>query len=381
MGLLGVYVNLLIGPTVPVPASVTLLEQLQTIEVRHDDKKLSGLAVTFQVGRRTALGVPTWTWELDPAIRQGNRIVVSVVVAAVPTVLFDGVITEIDFNPDQHAGSSTLTLRAKDLGFLMDLEEVDVQHPAQSDDVIATAVIGGYAQHGVLPQVSRPPSTEAPSPTDYIPSQRSTDLELLQDLAKRNGYVFFLEPGPVPGTSTAYWGPSPAIGVPQAALLVNMGALANVERFDVTQTEQVGEVVTGYVQDRITGQIVPVMSSPVSTSAPLAAAPAAASAPGLVRKTRIREGNASSAQALARAQARSDSLADGALRATGTLDSVRYGGVLRPRSLVDVRGVGLAHDGTWYCEAVTHTVEKGSLKQNFTLRRGGTGALSPGVMV
>ena len=48
--------------------------------------------------------------------------------------------------------------------------------------------------------------------------------------------MFYIEPGPVPGTSIAYWGPQVRVGVLQPALTINMDAATNVEslqlRFD-----------------------------------------------------------------------------------------------------------------------------------------------------
>ena len=41
--------------------------------------------------------------------------------------------------------------------------------------------------------------------------------------------MFYVDPGPVPGISIAYWGPEIKFGVPQPALNVNMDALTNVE--------------------------------------------------------------------------------------------------------------------------------------------------------
>ena len=43
------------------------------------------------------------------------------------------------------------------------------------------------------------------------------------------GYVFYVDPGPVPGTNVAYWGPQIKVGIPQPALNVNMDAFTNVE--------------------------------------------------------------------------------------------------------------------------------------------------------
>ena len=53
----------------------------------------------------------------------------------------------------------------------------------------------------------------------------------------------------------------------------------------------------------------------------------------------------------------------------GTLDVTRYGQVLRARSLVGVRGAGLAFDGMHYVDNVTHSIKPGEYKQSFVLKR------------
>jgi len=39
--------------------------------------------------------------------------------------------------------------------------------------------------------------------------------------------------------------------------------------------------------------------------------------------------------------------------------------------LVGVRGAGLAYDGLYYVDSVTHNVKRGEYKQNFSLSRDG----------
>jgi hypothetical protein len=85
-------------------------------------------------------------------------------------------------------------------------------------------------------------------------------------------------------------------------------------------------------------------------------------------------------QALARAQGYTDRENDNTVRASGELDAVRYGALLRPRALVGVRGVGFSFDGTYYVKSVTHNIQKGQYRQHFTLTREGIGALSPVVI-
>jgi hypothetical protein len=60
-----------------------------------------------------------------------------------------------------------------------------------------------------------------------------------------------------------------------------------------------------------------------------------------------------------------------ALSASGSLDVLRYGHVLRSRMLVGVRGAGIAYDGLWYVDSVTHNLKRGEYKQSFQLSRDG----------
>src|SRR5437764_171927 len=75
-------------------------------------------------------------------------------------------------------------------------------------------------------------------PVQAIPGHEGTGLAYVQKLAKDVGYVFYVTPGPVPGTSTAYWGPETRLGAPQPALNIGMDAASNVESlaFSVSQT-------------------------------------------------------------------------------------------------------------------------------------------------
>ena len=59
------------------------------------------------------------------------------------------------------------------------------------------------------------------------------------------------------------------------------------------------------------------------------------------------------------------------MTATGTLNVLRYGRVLKPRKLVGVRGAGMAFDGLYYVKSVTHRIKRGEYKQSFSLGRNG----------
>jgi hypothetical protein len=68
-----------------------------------------------------------------------------------------------------------------------------------------------------------------------------------------------------------------------------------------------------------------------------------------------------------------------AVTGEGSLDVTRYGGVLKARQLVGVRGVGPAFDGLYYVKSVTHKIKRGEYKQNFSLTRNGLVSTVPTV--
>ena len=70
-----------------------------------------------------------------------------------------------------------------------------------------------------------------------------------------------------------------------------------------------------------------------------------------------------------------------ALTATGSIDVLRYGHVLKARRLVSARGVGPAFDGLYYVRSVTHKIQRGEYKQDFTLSRNGLLSTVPRVPV
>src|SRR4030095_8904310 len=105
-----------------------------------------------------------------------------------------------------------------------------IPYPATPPSVRVLAILAKYMAFGVIPQVIPAVIDEPPLPTERIPLHKGTDYEYVKQLAKEAGYVFYMEPGPTPGLSRAYWGPEIRIGFPQPALTTRMDALTNVDQ-------------------------------------------------------------------------------------------------------------------------------------------------------
>lgn len=377
MSLLGLHLTLLIGPTVPIPVPESVLETLDSVEVTHSDEGRSGFQIVFKATRssRTFLDFPLFQ---SPQFRPGARAILTTTFGAIPMVLMDGIITNQQLTPSSGGDPAVLTLTGEDVSVKMDMEEKSAEHPAQPDNVIAMKIILTYAQYGLLPLVIPPLALDVPLPTDRIPVQQATDLAYLNQLAARHAYVFYVIPGPVIGTNTAYWGPPVRIGIPQRALTVDMGPETNVETISFENSAAEATVQQGTVQDRTSNQQLPVASF-LPTRPPLALNTPFTS-PGTLRTERFRATSGqNAAQAMSQAQAATDASMD-VVKVEGELNAARYGSPLQARGLVGLRGVGFSYDGLYYVKKVTHAIKLGEYKQKFTLTREGYGSTVPVVV-
>lgn len=375
---LGVHLTLMAGPSVPVPVSSDVTDALRKVEVTHSDEARSGFQLDFQIGRSGPADLLDYGLMRDLALKPFSRIVLTVLFGARPRVLMDGVITNMQMQPDNEPGRSRLTVTGEDVSCMMDRKIKQVEHPAQPEAAIVAKIVASYAQYGLVPAVTPPPSLDVPIPTQRTPVQYATDLEYLKDMAERFAYVFYVIPGPAPGTNTAYWGPPVRAGTPQRALTIGMGPDSNIESLNVTLDALAPTLVGGQFQDPVTNQVVAVQTAS-SLRLPLAMFPLLADIGSHVKRTPLPPSAGDTVRAFARAQALTDSAQD-AVTAEGDLDATRYGDLLQARALVGVRGAGYSLDGLWYVKRVTHVIESGSYRQRFTLAREGFGSTTTTVI-
>lgn len=371
----GVYLTLLIGPAVPVPAPQPVLDALTSVQVTSSVDR-SGFQLTFGAGRSSPLLTTLLpAGFLDPLI---TRVIVVVTVNGMPHVISDGMVTRQDVAPSSEPGMSTITVTGEDMATVMDLVEMPfMRFPGMNDAAQAAVILAKYAAFGIAPIVIPPVFPDTPVPTEEVPTQSGTDFGYLKQLAGRNGYVFYVEPGPAPGTNIAYWGPDIRIPIPQPALNVNMDAQTNVETMSFSLDGLAKKVTVLTVLDPVTKKItIPVPVPNISVLRP----PLGAKLP-LPAKVEFYEygSKLTVTKAISRALAISFTAND-SVSASGTLNVVRYGKVLRSRLLVGVRGAGLAYDGLYYVKSVTHNLKRGEYKESFTLSRDGLISIAPRVV-
>ena len=376
----GIQLTLLMGPVVPVPAPRVVMDALDSVTVTTAAGSPSGFQLSFQfsskselntlfiiaAGQSTSVGTPPL------------RVMLVVTLNGTPQPLFDGVMTNVEVQAGSGGSPGTVTVTGEDLTKVMDmLDWSGLPFPAMPIEARVALICAKYAMFGIIPLPVPVLFPDVPIPIDRIPAQQGTDLEYIRQLADEVGYVFYIEPGPVPGTNVAYFGPEIKIGVPQPALNLDMDALTNVESLSFSFDPTKGVLPVVFIQNALTRVPIPI---PIPNLNPLQPPLGVLSTP-LANITVLKDtAKLNPMQAISRGLAEAKRSQD-SVSANGSLDVLRYGRVLKARGLVGVRGAGLAYDGLYYVQGVTSTLKRGEFKQSFTLTRNGLISITPRVPV
>lgn len=359
----GVNLSLYIGP-LPIAAPREVVEALvhAKVECGSGDAQ-SGFELSFELPARSplrALFLLTGGGSI-PLI----RVVLVVTINGQAQSIIDGVTTDVEAQPGE-GGVGKLIVKGKDMSALMDIIELPgLPFPAMPPSARVLLILAKYAALGVIPLVIPSILDIPPLPVQQIPAQRGSDYAYVTRLAGEAGYVFYLEPGPAPGTSRAYWGPEIRVGQAQPALSTGMDAVSNVEQLSFNFDREKKSMPVVFFQEGISKLPIGI---PIPDVTPLN--PPLGLVPPLPPKLEFLHDTAhlSAPEALMRGLAYAGQHSDSVF-GHGRLDVAKYGRLLKSRSLVGVRGAGLPFDGLYYVKTVSHEIERGSYKQSFSLAR------------
>lgn len=374
----GIQMTLLIGPVVALPAPRVVMDALDQVEVRTASGRASGFQLVFQFHNKSELNT-IFLLAAQGGTSLGKpplRVMLIVTLNGSPQPLFDGVMTNVQVQPGSNAAPGTITVTGEDLTRAMDMQDFSgLPLPAMPVEARVALLCAKYAPYGIIPLPIPVLFPDVPIPIDKIPAQQGTDLAYIRQLARDVGYVFYIEPGPVPGTNIAYFGPELKLGIPQPALNLDMDALTNVESLTFTFDPTLGVLPVVLIHNQLTRLPIPIPIPNLNPlQPPLGLLPTPIANLELMHET----ANLNPMQALSAGLARARESQD-AVKAEGKLDVLRYGRVLKARGLVGVRGAGIAYDGLYYVDSVTSTLRRGEFKQKFTLTRNGLVSITPKV--
>ena len=366
-----IAMRLYLGAALPSPAPEAVLRSLTSAQVIRKDNDPGGFQLTFNADRTKGAGADYGLLQ-SPLLKPGIRAVIAVQMNGTETILIDGFITNQELSHDRQFGGAALTVSGEDVSYAMDRVELSLEFPQMGDSMIVAAALAKYSAVAA-PLVSPTATDLIPMEEERTPQQNSTDRAMVKQLAGVHGYIFCIQPTPVLGVNTAYWGP-PRIGPTAPALTVDMGSATNVETLSFHQDASAPVLMYGFVQDRDTEEDMPLATTTSTRLPPLAADPALDVANPLQARRLFVDPRYGYLRAMADAQAVTDISTDRVVTATGVVDTTRYGAVLEAPGLVAVRGVGRSYDGRYYLPEVTHQFTRGTYRQSFTLTREGTGS-------
>ncbi len=393
----GVQLSVKIGFITYGPAPEVVVDAIRSVQVTQKAGQRSGFQMTMAMEKGGEI-----EQELLPSgfFAPGKRIILSLITNGVREVLMDGHIARYDVAQSNEPGQATLSLTGTDATQLMD--QIDLSGiPLAGMPPIAQVnlILAKYLPLGIVPLVTPTPLIAVDNPIEKWKSQKGTDYAHIQWLARQVGYQFSLEPGVTEGQQFAYFGPDigtliamgkTAAGDQLPPLTVNMDAASNIESLSVSFDGLSKPLVYGFYQHPdAPGPVIPIPFPDVAFNPPLGpgfipyAKNLALNKPSSGSNSQNEEDGMSSSDLAALIMRGMGRAAQGAnvISASGSLDVARYGQILRPRKLVNVRGAGPHSDGTYYVQSVSTQIQRGSFKQSFTLSRNAHGSFSEKVAV
>jgi phage protein D len=340
------------------PADSDLIDAYDEIEVECSIEEASAFRARFGI-TKTEIG--DWSiLDIDP-FRPFTAVSILLQTGSLPpTTLINGYVSEHDIALADDPGVSTLEVSGLDATSLMNVEEKVAAWPNLPDSAIAAEIFAGYE---LIPIVgATTPRLTDPEGTTI---QRGTDIRFLRRLARRNGFDCYVQPQPLTGIDQGFFQSRQLLGLPQAILNVSFGEDTNVSDFRIHYDLTAPAAAQAYGLDADTNQLQP------------AYAPAGLELPLGLDGTLMRERPAPLLRpadtGLPSAAELQDALQGIVDRSTWAILAEGTVGmdvpILRPGSLVNIRGCGRTHNGSYLVTRVRHLIEPGGYEQRFEARR------------
>lgn len=348
------------------PASQDLLQAIQQIEV-EDHASMADM-VRLRVVMGVKDGCSGWSFIDDNVFERLTTIRIAVAVGSGQAeTLINACVIETNATFANQPGASILNVVAMDPTVLMNLKQVVKPWPNRSDSDVAREIFSA-AEYTFTPIVDATNWRRQENEQTMI--QRGTDIQFLQELARRNGFEVYIETNGSTGVVEGHFH-APRLNLPpQGVLSVNMRDATNVNsfnaRFDMlrpstVQTTNLDVETRENQQSQVNSSRMPALGRETA----LASQQQRVVLPAQTGLARTGE-----QQPFAQAMADESALA---ITADGELNTVAYGGLMRAKRPILVRGAGQQFSGTYYVERVNHVLTPDSYRQTFTLRRNALG--------
>ena len=301
-----------------------------------------------------------WTGESEDWLQPMARVRIEVSLQGNPFVpLIDGSIVTADYDMHMEPGQSILRVEVQDDGFLLHRDETIKLYPGLKDDAIAEQIYDDALDIDStdIDEVAAPGDL-----SDHVTVLRGTQMELLQQLARRQEMHAYVLPGPDPHTSIGCfkYDPDEDSGLPPMVLLGNKRNLLNIRFSSTSALPAVYTTATISLSDKSQNWRTANLDD-IQRLGP--DAPSGTPVHRFLRPGKSWNVDLNNAVLGASEQAAY------ALNAEGEVLKDTYPAVLSPYQNVQVNGSNGRLSGLWLIRQVTHTLTRNSYGQTFSLQR------------
>ena len=289
---------------------------------------------------------------------------------ATPQCIFDGYALSHKIHLDRGTTNSTLILWAQDASWLMNLEEKVKEWVDVTDSAVAAAIFGDY---NIIPSEQNA-ADDSPTHTEAGHSlmQRSSDIQFLRVLARRNGKICRIACADKPGTRIGYFAKPKLDGNPAVTLTLtdveNWTVNALDLEWDAMRPTKVVARQALFSDPDANGVAADTSETGLAALSDRTLADFTGKPMTVLLATPVDD----TGELTLRAQAL---LREAAwfVRCEGEADVERLGLVLRAGMVVALAGIGALHSGRYLVWTVRHTITADAHTMKFTLVRNAIG--------
>lgn len=346
-----------------------VLDRIRRLEVRESDQEPSVLALRLQLSQKPSGEFSPLD---DESFGSGARVSLDLAPpGGTARRIFDGLVTHVRPHFEAIESNCYLEILAMDDAVALDAFERTASYPDQLDSEAVSDILSRY---NITANVEDTPERHAQDHQLLV--QRSTDWQFIRYLARRNGYVCYLEYDDAAGAVVGHFKRRDVTADPQADLTVLQDA-ANLKWLDIEWTLSGPVRFVGAAVDPIRKRIASTGGDPkldplgeAGLADDIEAGLQQAGADGAVRLLR-RARNTDQGM-----KAEGTGFTDESrfvIEARGELDPRLYRGLLRARRPAIIKGVGGRLSGLYYIKVVRTTVDDGEMTQTFIAQRNAVG--------
>ncbi len=355
------------------PADDKLYTVMGTLEVEENADLPGAVQVNLPVDTTDSQDL---TFVTDDRFRPfANLAVVVTPTGQSDQCVFDGYVLTHKLRLKKGTSGSTLEVWGQDASWLMNLEEKTREWVDVTDADVANSIFGDY---GISPAPDNT-SDDSPAHTEdgHSLMQRSSDIQFLRSLARRNGKLCRVACTDTPGQRTGYFAKPSLDGDPVITLELNDPDAWTVDAldlsWDVSRPTAVNASQALFNDSDPDGVSADTSDSGLSLLDARDLADFSAQTMTVMLTATVDDAQELSlrAQSLLRE-------AGWFVRCEGEADMARLKAVLRVGTIVQINGAGSLNSGKYFVWSVRHTISKDSHKMKFTLVRNAVGPAPSG---